>query len=1275
MKLINSLVYALLSMTTLAILASCQDEDFGYTTEEVRAGVYDRNFIKYYGEIPENQSWDLSSFGLIERLRVARENEGQTRGTGDYTGSWCNNSADGEGITLTYSKERAFTESHDLVQWIKKRLMEGDYRLNKGDGRTNKEEFNQRFSMIATEKSFQLMPIFQGIDNTIWDFHVVIEWLDDQNNKHTVDRVLWKKSDAMYMKGERPNLMGESIQDYVLDYHSLADLSSQTASVLAKGSDGNIQYAPNATDARKALNINPQGDVRFETTRLAADIQTQWVTVTGYPEQISTINFYLHVLQDNDDVNDAMTSSNGKRFWSDGREPENTSLTGNLVVLPVQVDILEYQDREIVLMGCETALSSKISGGKSFNQSDVYKSDGSGKSYKIDGSEEQTKHDYGDDDMNDIVFLLIGDETSKKLPELVNHNEVAKRYFFEDLGSVVDWDFNDVVLDMKQETYIESGKKMIKQTAILKHRCGTTPFDLFLKAEDGTYNKLNFDELIVNGHIPGVNEGDEMDRTQKLFIFGPKEYDENEETPWRPQANNVAIKVYPAGGPYADKTPDETPNDGVWSEYTGRYQESDGKHNIPRVFVADLSVWWTPENINFPNIWTRPQDAIVTKPEGAEPNDYSNGTIYGIGSDRSFRYPYLDNGEFILWNTTTRFDNWEPLWLSEGFIEGLKNGYNTIHIDFGNCTTEFCLLVRQDYRANDYKYGEQWKQFISGYSGKVYDFTIPTTNQTLYSGDQSIEGGSIQWYLNQVENRFSPSIGIQDNDEYDGHTYSGSDPGGFYITINKVWMTYEEPPVNHLTITWDEVYNFALSNSDWSKDCRMPAAEFNDVNVGDEIVVYIDNIQDGKTGKLCPMDDTWNAFNTNSTNYDWNGKTFSLYVNSSILDALKQYGMAIQGKGFTVKNVKLKKVKEINWNEAVNFALTDDSYFNYAKMDKSKFSDMQVGDVITVNISNVKSGAQGAFQSNWQNLVDAEDLSGKTSFSLTVTDDIKSKLQDNGLAIQGKGYTITSVTKTEPAKYQVTAQSADENKGTVSGSDQYAVGAKVNLIATPVSNHYVFTNWTKDATVVSTNATYQFTMTEAAAGTYTANFSEAPTYTISVATASECSEMGSASVNGNATGYTGDNVHIVATPASEEYVFDHWDDNNKSADRYVTIENSNQTYTAYFKVKPNETELWSGEATADGWTNQPTITLSKLTEESVGSTLHFYITPTENEWNLQIFSPDWGDGNMQCDYNQNNYNLNDYNGAVNIIVKSSMLTEKKFILNGDNVTCTRITIE
>lgn len=81
------------------------------------------------------------------------------------------------------------------------------------------------------------------------------------------------------------------------------------------------------------------------------------------------------------------------------------------------------------------------------------------------------------------------------------------------------------------------------------------------------------------------------------------------------------------------------------------------------------------------------------------------------------------------------------------------------------------------------------------------------------------------------------------------------------------------------------------------------------------------------------------------------------------------------------------------------------------------------------------------------------------------------------------------------SSYQITASVSPSNAGTVSGAGSYAAGHTCTLTATPNAG-YTFINWTKNSTVVSTNATYSFTVAENAA--YQANFGTG-TYQIAVA--------------------------------------------------------------------------------------------------------------------------------------------------------------------------------
>ena len=71
-------------------------------------------------------------------------------------------------------------------------------------------------------------------------------------------------------------------------------------------------------------------------------------------------------------------------------------------------------------------------------------------------------------------------------------------------------------------------------------------------------------------------------------------------------------------------------------------------------------------------------------------------------------------------------------------------------------------------------------------------------------------------------------------------------------------------------------------------------------------------------------------------------------------------------------------------------------------------------------------------------------------------------------------------------KFTVTLNVNDETMGTVTGAGRYVEGASVTITAA-YNAGYTFVNWTQNGEVVSTNATYTFTM-PASAVTYVANF-------------------------------------------------------------------------------------------------------------------------------------------------------------------------------------------
>ena len=71
---------------------------------------------------------------------------------------------------------------------------------------------------------------------------------------------------------------------------------------------------------------------------------------------------------------------------------------------------------------------------------------------------------------------------------------------------------------------------------------------------------------------------------------------------------------------------------------------------------------------------------------------------------------------------------------------------------------------------------------------------------------------------------------------------------------------------------------------------------------------------------------------------------------------------------------------------------------------------------------------------------------------------------------------IDDITLSNPTTYTITASANPTAGGTVTGAGTYTNGSTCTLVATPSTN-YSFTNWTSGSTVVSTNATYSFTVT------------------------------------------------------------------------------------------------------------------------------------------------------------------------------------------------------
>ncbi len=152
-------------------------------------------------------------------------------------------------------------------------------------------------------------------------------------------------------------------------------------------------------------------------------------------------------------------------------------------------------------------------------------------------------------------------------------------------------------------------------------------------------------------------------------------------------------------------------------------------------------------------------------------------------------------------------------------------------------------------------------------------------------------------------------------------------------------------------------------------------------------------------------------------------------------------------------------------------------------------------------------------------------------------------------------------------QYTITVNANNNSWGTVTGGGTYNAGATCTLTATPASG-YQFQSWKKNGSVVSTDATYTFTVNESA--TYTAYFGE-PLQYYTVTTA--VNPDGAGYVTGGGTFQENSSITLSAV-SYPGYMFNHWQDGNTSNPRTVTV-TQDITYTAYYDLEEYTIQVYA----------------------------------------------------------------------------------------------------
>jgi hypothetical protein len=173
---------------------------------------------------------------------------------------------------------------------------------------------------------------------------------------------------------------------------------------------------------------------------------------------------------------------------------------------------------------------------------------------------------------------------------------------------------------------------------------------------------------------------------------------------------------------------------------------------------------------------------------------------------------------------------------------------------------------------------------------------------------------------------------------------------------------------------------------------------------------------------------------------------------------------------------------------------------------------------------------------------------------------------------------LVSVT-VNTANYTITVSASPSAGGTVSGGGTFPAGSSRTVTATANSG-YTFASWTENGSVVSSSASYTFTLN--ANRNLVANFTTL-NYTITVS----ASPSAGGTVSGGGTFPAGSSRTVTAT-ANGGYTFVNWTENGSavsSSASYTFTLNSNRTLVANFTFNPGALNRVAFDFDGDGKTD------------------------------------------------------------------------------------------
>ena len=519
-----------------SIVTSCHDEEVANIEEISYRHGYEYNFVKTFGEISPNQSWDFTRYALKNI-----NNTTLTRATVNYPQSF-----------VVLNNEGRFELNSEVKSWMQYYIPE-----THGEGHNNVDPVDQQYVkphvLIANpEDAVQLIPIGIGQTTGI-GFQLWATVVDPDTNEETT-KMVWTMGEhgVWVTNGQSGNWHHHHTGGNHGDGTTYNQGGVQSRPVFINfGTGEDINASSQGVEYPVLVNLGvtkPNTVVYFYLLitegKQHGCVEGERQTSLSTPPQIVSI-----------ELPDAPAAFNGYNGILLGTEDENLSAAD-----------YDYNDAVFLLVGrtptiardkTETTLTVK-------------------KRYMI---EDLFGYDY---DFNDIVVDLT-QITIQKYNIIIN--------YYDDIDAGND----DIHGEDPIKPVLEpDGDPVITQEATFKWLCGTLPFQIgignykFYQVTDPT----NRDQ--TNAQLSGTSSSSSTYSPENGFSTGwaPSctvnfSQTSTPANPWNPESNNISASIWTKGTLPTEEADDES--EGVW---TSTFPD---EGDVPYIIAVDQDQEWTEE--------------------------------------------------------------------------------------------------------------------------------------------------------------------------------------------------------------------------------------------------------------------------------------------------------------------------------------------------------------------------------------------------------------------------------------------------------------------------------------------------------------------------------------------------------------------------------------------------------------------------------------------------------------------------------------------------------